>query len=638
MAPDPAAGAFSIPDEIARDLIRRHPVSPRIYWADLGLSAGLGWATFAGSLLVPFGGLSWFLLTAVCVITFLRAALFNHELAHRSRKELPGFHAVWGLLVGLPVGVPEIMVAEHGAHHATATFGTVADPEYAAISRWTRLRLLWATAGFALVPIFLPLRWLFVAPVSRVHPLLRSHAVRRLSTVDINPQYDRPWPSGEAAARFSRQEAACFGFFAVGVAATVVGWLPLMVHVQRFVVMAVAVTINYLRTLVVHRYDLDGDRVSLGEQVADATTLGGHPAWELVAPLGLRWHAAHHALPTLPYHALQAAHERLLAELPPGSAYHRTVGGGLLERLSSLLSDLPWSGPSGQLRLDPLASMLGVAADRSVRRSGPLWGRRQPAWFNLGYWPGARTFPEACAALADRLGEAAELGPGQDILDAGIGGGMQLPRWLERFGVERVRGIDISPLHVQGARLLLQERGLAERALLTPGDAGELLEQVGEQRFDRVLTLDCAYHFPDRAHFLRQAAAVLRPGGRVALADAVLSAAAVQAVGEGTGITAWWARLCCAIGGIPGRNLLGQAAFARQLTDAGFVDVRIVELPGVLEGFARASFDPTVPILRFVPLNLWGLHIVTAPLMALLQLVGRPAFRYVLVSGRRPAE
>ena len=42
---------------------------------------------------------------------------------------------------------------------------------------------------------------------------------------------------------------------------------------------------------------------------------------EIWAPVGLRYHALHHLMPSMPYHALPEAHRRLKAELGENSTY-----------------------------------------------------------------------------------------------------------------------------------------------------------------------------------------------------------------------------------------------------------------------------------------------------------------------------
>ena len=50
-------------------------------------------------------------------VAVLRAAYFIHELTHRSDRELPGFRLAWLWLVGIPIGVPSLMMWPHREHH-----------------------------------------------------------------------------------------------------------------------------------------------------------------------------------------------------------------------------------------------------------------------------------------------------------------------------------------------------------------------------------------------------------------------------------------------------------------------------------------------------------------------------------------
>jgi fatty acid desaturase len=66
--------------------------------------------------------------------------------------------------------------------------------------------------------------------------------------------------------------------------------------------------------------------MTYGAQLLDTNTIPGLPLIaELWAPLGMRYHALHHLVPSLPYHEMAKAHKRLMKELPPDSPYRQTI-------------------------------------------------------------------------------------------------------------------------------------------------------------------------------------------------------------------------------------------------------------------------------------------------------------------------
>ena len=105
------------------------------------------------------------------------------------------------------------------------------------------------------------------------------------------------------------------------------GWKPLLVALAIFSVVAV---LNQLRTLVAHLWENEGDAMTVTAQFLDSVNVPppGRIA-ELWAPVGLRYHALHHLMPSMPYHSLPEAHRRLVAELENTSSYHGANHAGM---------------------------------------------------------------------------------------------------------------------------------------------------------------------------------------------------------------------------------------------------------------------------------------------------------------------
>jgi SAM-dependent methyltransferase len=129
-------------------------------------------------------------------------------------------------------------------------------------------------------------------------------------------------------------------------------------------------------------------------------------------------------------------------------------------------------------------------------------------------------FAVAAERLTERLIEAAAIAPGQRILDAGCGFGGTLARLNEDGDALDLTGLNIDPRQLERAAANVVPRPSNHLAWVV-GDACAM--PFAAACFDRVLAVECIFHFPSRGAFFREAARVLRPGGRLTLCDFVPS-------------------------------------------------------------------------------------------------------------------
>jgi len=311
--------------ELTRDLAQARP---GIYWPDMIVSAVVGYGALAGAIWVRQPALA-VVLGLVSALALYRALLFIHELTHIHRDALPGFRLGWNLLVGIPLLTPSFMYeGVHTLHHARTRYGTVEDPEYLPLA----LMKPWSLPVFLVTAILLPpallIRSAVLVPLGVVFPPLRKLVWERLSALAINPAFRRRPPEGEFRRLVFWQElgASAWALCVLG-ASFAFGWRPLLIALA---VVSLAAVLNQLRTLVAHLWENEGEAMTVTAQYLDSVNVpppGPVPA--LWAPVGLRYHALHHLLPSMPYHSLAEAHRRLSAHLGTDTTYARASHPGL---------------------------------------------------------------------------------------------------------------------------------------------------------------------------------------------------------------------------------------------------------------------------------------------------------------------
>jgi cyclopropane fatty-acyl-phospholipid synthase-like methyltransferase len=143
---------------------------------------------------------------------------------------------------------------------------------------------------------------------------------------------------------------------------------------------------------------------------------------------------------------------------------------------------------------------------------------------HYGYWaPGevGGSFGEAQQRFTDVMIERLGSQKGQRVLDVGCGIG-EPAMWLARRAGCVVEGITISPWQAARAERWARLSGMSGQTTFRCANAMELPYPAGS--FDAAWALESLFHMPDRAVVLGELARVLRPKGRLLVADIVLTA------------------------------------------------------------------------------------------------------------------
>lgn len=267
--------------------------------------------------------------------------------------------------------------------------------------------------------------------------------------------------------------------------------------------------------------------------------------------------------------------------------------------------------------------LYGLLATRAFTANG--------LYLNLGYWKTAQTIDEACAALASLVAEAAAMGPDDDVVDVGFGFADQDLLWIEHFAPRHITGLNVTPVQVRLAWQRVRRRGLADRITLIEGSATAM--PLPDACCDIVTAVECAFHFHTREDFLAEAFRVLRPGGRLVLADVIRAAPEPDRLRR-RGQEFTWNQFAQKFA-VPCANADQRAPYTAKLQAAGFETVNVTPIgEHVFPGWHRALAKDRA---LFARLPLAG----RLPYRLLLNFGARTvygAFDYVLATARKPTQ
>lgn len=159
------------------------------------------------------------------------------------------------------------------------------------------------------------------------------------------------------------------------------------------------------------------------------------------------------------------------------------------------------------------------------RRGGSAAGQLFESQVHWGYWENPKSadgtqadYVAAMEQMNRELLKAGRVGNGQKLLDAGCGFGGT----IQQINTEH-SDMDLTGLNIDARQLAAAEAQSkpinGNKIRWVEADACQL--PFEDNTFDRMLAVECIFHFPSREKFLAEAARVLKPGGYLAVSDFV---------------------------------------------------------------------------------------------------------------------
>lgn len=237
------------------------------------------------------------------VVSIHRAGVFGHEVAHRyDTRKLWQFNLLWDVTVGLLILFPIArFVKPHRLHHSPGIFRTAADPQYFLLRSDSGL----AVFMLVLIPFLMPFLHALLALGASLTGDRVEAAIERIANC-------HGMTSGFLLPERHKMRVRWLSRYYVVVWALYIWLAPETLGVM-YAVLVGGWVLTTLRIPLEHRMESLLEVSDRRDHVLDSFTIDS-PFAELLQPLALRYHTAHHMYPGVPYHNLAALHRELMAE------------------------------------------------------------------------------------------------------------------------------------------------------------------------------------------------------------------------------------------------------------------------------------------------------------------------------------
>ena len=145
---------------------------------------------------------------------------------------------------------------------------------------------------------------------------------------------------------------------------------------------------------------------------------------------------------------------------------------------------------------------------------------------NQSFIEGQKNLTDFCISLLGDL-------KGKDLLEIGCGNGVQAKYIKESGGLKFVTGIDLDEASIEIANMQQKQKNIKDMLFVV--DDAQVLGSIDTASMDIVVSIESAFHYPDKDAFLKQVARVLKPGGKFLVADLLTTKRT-----KGVGVRKFW--------------------------------------------------------------------------------------------------
>jgi len=194
-------------------------------------------------------------------------------------------------------------------------------------------------------------------------------------------------------------------------------------------------------------------------------------------------------------------------------------------------------------------------------------GNEESNFMNYGYWDKPNmTLEDANRRLCKMIYSKGTLKNADKILDIGCGYGEQDFYWAHKTKA-RIEGIDIDESSIriaqQNSRRAAKKGDTRRNIKFETGNACMIDRK--DATYDRVVSLESAFHYVPRENFFREAHRVLKKGGKLVMADIIYNNTSNVNIFNSMNRNAFSEMFA-----IPDANKIGIHEYTKQLEDIGF--------------------------------------------------------------------